>query len=89
MTSASNEPGSQVEIVANQVPFKAFIAVPSQGSGPGVLVLDLERLDAEIGREAAHRELADVLRLDLGKIGHGWVCKQEVTPGGGHFVTQS
>ena len=30
-----------------------------------VVVLDLEGLDAEVGREAADRELVDVLRLDL------------------------
>ena len=46
------------------------VAALDQDPPARVLVLDLQRLDAEIGGEAAHRELADVLWLDLREIGH-------------------
>jgi carboxymethylenebutenolidase len=51
MTNSSNEPGSHAEIVANRAPFEAFVAVPSQGSGPGVLVLDPPRGSQDTLRE--------------------------------------
>jgi carboxymethylenebutenolidase len=39
VTTSSNGQDGHIEIGANQAPFDGFVVLPSQGSGPGVLVL--------------------------------------------------
>src|SRR6201999_2915882 len=77
---AERRPDAAVDEAAGMQVTRLDLDAPTR-----VVVLDLEGLDAEVGREAADRELVDVLRLDLREIGHVSDMKKEGAPSAGRL----